>query len=126
MSGDTDTIRVGDRVRSTNDGQLGVVVRTDTGYGVKLDRRGEERILPWRSSQWIAAESHTPLTDLQVARICHAADRAWRQVHGEYQVVDWIALRDEERRAWLFGPPKEADGRRRRLYETVRKVVTSK
>lgn len=120
-------MKVGQRVRSQNDGQIGYIVETETGaVGVRLDRRGENRVLPYREAEW-RADVEAPLTPLQVARICYGADRAYRMVHGEYegQVPDWIALKDEQRHAFIKGLPPGASEGRRLLYQAVKGTVAT-
>lgn len=109
----------GARVRSTLDGQLGYIVEQEGRLWVRLDRRGENRLLPYHEQQW-TADKEPPLTAIQIARIAHDGDRAWRLVHGEYGLKEWMSLREEERHAWLKGPPEGADPRRLRLYAAVK------
>jgi hypothetical protein len=101
------------------------VVRTEAGgYGVQLDRRGEIRVLPWREGQWIPTEDSDRLTPIQKARICYDADRAWQMVHGApYSTKEWHSLRDDDRRAWILGPPANADRRRLRLFRAILGVL---
>ncbi len=97
-------IEIGSRVRSTNDGQRGVVVQMEEtgGLGVRLDRRGENRVVPYNAQQWEPDREPT-LTPIQVARVFYDADRALKIARGAYAstLPEWIGLRDEERRAWL-------------------------
>lgn len=110
----------GARVRSTIDGQLGFVVEDEGRLWVRLDRRGENRMLPYHEAQWVP-DSEPPITPMQLARVCHDADRTWRIVHGEYAVKEWISLPEKDRLAWLKGPPAGCDPRRVKLYTAVYK-----
>lgn len=100
------------------DGQLGYVIELEGRLWVRLDRRGENRLLPYHEQQW-TPDKEPPITPIQAARICHDADRAWRLVHGEYGLKEWASLREPERLAWLKGPPWDADPRRMKLYGSV-------
>lgn len=116
-------MKLGARVRSTEDGQIGFITEGETGgLWVRLDRRGENRLVPFREQQW--KEDREPaVSPLQVARVCHAADVAWQLVHGSYSVKGWIDLRETERIAWLKGPPDGSDPRRQTLYDAVKKAA---
>lgn len=101
--GDTEGLSAGSRVRSTNDGQLGFVVELDDGrLGVRLDRKGEQRVVPYRAPEWIVARE-PQLTPIQVARVFHDADRALRISRGAYSTAlpEWQTQREETRREWL-------------------------
>ena len=117
-------MKVGTRLRASTDGQIGFVVETENGIAVRLDRRGENRVVPYSPQAW-QVDREPDLTPLQVARICYGADRAFRMVHGEYQVADWIALKDDQRLPWRKGPPDGASEARRKLYLAVRMAVMS-
>lgn len=117
-------MQVGARVRSTDDGQLGHIVEGPDGVlWVKLDRRGEDRRVPYQERAWV--EDVAPkLTEMQIARVCYDVDRAWQLIHGGYSVTDWVSVRETERVRWSReGPPKGADKRRLRLYAGVKRLL---
>lgn len=112
-------MRAGDRVRSTSDGQAGVLAEDETGrMVVRLDRPAEKRTVPYQVHAW-ATEGETRLTLMQVARIAYEADCAMRAVQGEYGVRGWITLKDSERQPWLRGLPAGANEARQRLYRAI-------
>lgn len=116
-------MRVGDRLRSTVDGQLGFADRDEAGkLVVRLDRPAEKRTVPYRASGW-AVEAEAKLTPMQIARICYAADAETRAVLGEYSIPGWIALKDQQRQVLLLGPPKDANGLRKKVYAALKAVL---
>lgn len=118
-------MRIGTRVRSTSDGQLGFITEGETGgLMVRLDRRGENRMVPFRSGDW-HEEVAAPLSEMQIARVCHDADRAYRLVNGAYTQPEWIALTERDRIAWSKGLPAAPgmDVKRVRLYDAIRKAI---
>ena len=118
-------MRLGSRVRSTEDGQLGFITEGETGgLWVRLDRRGETRLLPYEPAKWLK-EDEPRLAEIAIARICHDADRSYRLATGAYTQPLWIELREEVRIAWIKGPPSGADAKRVKLYEGLRKLVKS-
>lgn len=93
----------GRRVRSTNDGQLGFTVELESGgLGVRLDRRGEQRIVPFVASQW-REDLEPELTPIQRARVFYDADRALKVAKGAYSntIPEWISVPEDQRRAWI-------------------------
>ncbi len=120
-------MRLGSRVRSTEDGQLGFITEGAEGNGglwVRLDRRGETRLLPYEPTKWVK-EEEPRLAEIAIARICYEADRGYRLAAGSYSLPSWIEMREEDRIAWIKGPPKDADGKRVKLFEGLRKLVKS-
>lgn len=115
---------IGQRVRRTNDGQLGFVCERTSedgrkGLGVRLDRKQQTIIEPWSEHRWIP-EERARLTPLQVARIAYQADQALRSARGEYGVKDWTELKDEARHAWMVAPDGGViDDERAGLYRAV-------
>lgn len=100
---DPEGISPGRRVRSTNDGQIGYLQELEDGtLGVRLDRRGEQRVVPFRAPEW-EPDSEPQLTPIQLARLVYDIDRALRIATGSYAntIKEWISLRDQERTAWL-------------------------
>jgi hypothetical protein len=122
--------QAGNRVRSTRDGQLGYLVETEDGRGlaVRLDRKAENRVVPFHPREWLPDEKPR-LTPMQVARVAYAADREVRQVMGEYGLPDWMSLREPQRLAWLKGLQLEpgASGEAKKIrsdmYRSVLKVL---
>jgi len=115
-------LRAGDRVRSTNDGQLGFLVDDGGALKVCLDRPGARQLRPYHERQWVA-DREPALTEMAIARICHDADRAYRIGRGEYSLPDWIALTEQARIGWMKGPPAGASSQRRALYTHLRQKV---
>lgn len=97
-------ISPGTRVRSANDGQIGFVCEMeDSGrLGVRLDRRGESRVVPFEPAQW-REDSEPELTPMQLARVIYGIDRELRIARGAYSNVipEWISVAESQRRAWL-------------------------
>lgn len=114
-------MQVGQRVRSTSDGQIGFVCEVDTGgLGVRLDRgtrfNAEQRIVPYHPQQWTTDDS-PKLSKVQAARVCYEADRALRTVRGEYGIKEWNSLSESARIAWLKAPV--GDPVRQGLYADI-------
>ena len=118
-----------ERVRSTNDGQVGFVVTGEDGQKwVRLDRPtgigSEGRQVLWKEGEWKPAPQD-PLPPMSVARICYEADKALRHARGEYTIPDWQSVYDRpEGRAWMKGPPAGVDEARQRLDAAIRKALT--
>lgn len=123
-------VQAGARVRSTRDGQLGYVVQSDEGAGlaVRLDRKQENRVVPFNPREWVPDEK-ARLTAMQIARVAYEADRALRLVTGEYGLPDWVSLRENIRLSWLKGLQLEASATpesaaiRAALYRGILKVL---
>lgn len=93
----------GRRVRSTNDGQIGYLEeQADGSLAVRLDRRGEQRVVPFRASEW-APDLEPQLTPIQLARMVYGINRELKIANGSYAntIAEWHSLRDQERVAWL-------------------------
>lgn len=87
------------------DGQIGFLVERETGgIAVRLDRKHEERLVPYSPQQWLI-DTEPRLTPIQHARVAYEADRALRSVLGEYGIPEWQALKEPARLAWLRGIP---------------------
>lgn len=99
-----DGISPGTRVRSTNDGQIGFVCEMEDSdrLGVRMDRRGESRVVPYNASLW-KPDVEPELSPIQLARVVYGIDRELRIARGAYSntIPDWISLGDPQRRAWL-------------------------
>lgn len=110
-------------VRSSNDGQLGYLVRHDGEMKVKLDR-SEVILKPFNQHQWRDAEDIRALTPMQAARVAYEADRAYRLATGTQPSLakEWISLKDEERIAWTR-TPNDLGERRKQLREAILSVV---
>lgn len=123
---DPDNPTVGQRVRSTNDGQVGYTFERPAedggGIGVKLDRKQQNIVLPWSKHKWVA-EERGPLTPIQAARVAYAADAALRSVRGDYAVKAWQDMREPDRLAWIAGLPAGADDERKRVHAAVVKAL---
>lgn len=113
----------GKRVRSVNDGQLGFVEQDGEDLMVRLDRpSGAGGRVPYNPALWV--EDVVPkLTDMARAAICYAADRAYREQRGEYNVPDWRALGDSGRARVLEGPKKAKDPFRMKLWNAVKSML---
>lgn len=111
-------MEIGQRVRSTRDGQLGKIVESaEGGLAVRLDRR-EEMLVPYRPQTWVPDE-RAKFTAMQIARVAYEADRALRLVMGEYGVKDFVSLKDAERVATMKGPVAPDGSVRRLLFKAV-------
>ena len=119
----SNTVEVGQLVRSRSDGQLGYVIERTTedggGLGVQLDRKQQKIVFPYDPHRWEAVQRN-PLTPIQLARIAYSADQALRTSRGEYGVKGWIEIQDEARIGWTKGPPPTADNERQRLYQAIK------
>ncbi len=123
-------VQAGSRVRSTRDGQLGYLVENEDGKGlaVRLDRKAENRVVPYHPREWLPDEKPR-LSQMQIARVAYAVDREVRHVLGEYGVPDWMSLREPQRLLWLKGLQLEAGASgetkkiRTDMYRSVLKVL---
>lgn len=115
---------VGDRVRSTRDGQIGFLDRDELGEPVvRLDRPAERRLVPYHEEDWIAAEAPR-LTPMAIASVCYEADARLQQVaEAKFTVPHWIALKDAQRMSWLKGPPEGASEFRQRAWAALRREL---
>jgi hypothetical protein len=95
-----------------------MLVDTQEGQKVRLDRGAVEILVPYNPVRWVPAEK-PPLDPTQVASVAWAADMALRRVKGEYRVSDWISLRDQERMAFIGNGPITDDKQRRELYAAI-------
>lgn len=112
-------MNVGQRVRSTTDGQVGYIVEVEgAGLGVRLDRRAENRVVPFNPQTWVS-DVKPPLGPMQVAQVAYAADRQLRHARGEYAVKEWMTVTEANRLEFAKNGPPKSDGERRRLYEAV-------
>ena len=116
-------MRLGAKVRSTNDGQLGTLVESETGdLMVRLDRPAERLEVPFNATRWMQAPDER-LSPMQLARVAYAADQALRLVRGSYGIPDWVALKEAQRLPWLKGLPADADDLRRKLHRAIADVL---
>lgn len=117
-------MQTGARLRSVKDGQLGFLTETEDGtLAVRLDRRVDARVVPYVAREWVP-DAEAKLTPIQVARVCHDADRAMRLALGEYGVKDWLSLREPERIDWVNkGLPKDVPPLRRKVYDAIKKAL---
>lgn len=116
-------MQAGARVRSIRDGQIGFLVETEEGpMGVRLDRKAEQRIVPYHASEWVP-DKEPRLTSMQMARVTFAADTALRLVMGEYGLPEWNSVKEQARLAWLKGLPVGATKVRTELYAAILKVL---
>ncbi len=114
-------MKLGTKVRSTMDGQKGLIVdTTEFGLAVRLDRGSVEMIVPFRGKDWVE-DVQPPLQPGQMARVLYEADRALRVALGEYGVPEFVNLRDAEKIGWMGkDPPTGLSRDRSRLYRAVR------
>jgi hypothetical protein len=118
----TTEIKEGTAVRSTNDGQAGKLVQTDDGLMVRLDRAAQEIVVPYHPHAWLPA-GRAALGTMQVAKIQYAADCAYREVHGEYRVADWLSLDDKARRTFADLGPNTDDQVRLLIYDALKELL---
>lgn len=118
----------GTRVKSTSDGQIGYVVKTSSGLAIRLDRKANT-IVPYDLHRWVEMDE-VSVTNMQMARVAYDADRALRQVQGEYKVPEWICLGESAKIDFMNkGPAIEEDGHgeaRLRLFVAVIKALRDK
>lgn len=102
------------RLRRKTDHQIGFLVMEDGEQRVRLDRgttkMSDTSTQPYREQEWEPAPK-VNFTDMQIARICYDADRAYRIARGDYGVPEWNALRDDVKRAAVHPPNTEDDVR---------------
>lgn len=109
-------MRPGTRLRrsassGTNDGQIGFLEVSEEGtLLVRLDRGTHKGALretvPYREAEW-DIEPERKLTPLQRAMVAYAADRALRELLGEFQVPEWRMLTEGQRAKVQSGPRPE-------------------
>lgn len=111
---------VGDRFRSTRDGQIGFLDLDDDGSTViRLDRPAERRLVPYNERDWVP-DVGPRLTPLAMASVCYEADARLRMVaEATYTVPHWIGLKDVQRTPWLRGLPAGASEMRQRVRAAI-------
>lgn len=118
-------MKAGDRVRSATDGQVGFLVEGEGGkLLVRLDRKSEDRVVPFHDSLW-KPEERARLTSSQIARVCYAADRELRIVRGEYGVPEWQTLTDAARMRSLQSPRVPEGDSRADVYAALQKALAN-
>lgn len=114
--------------RHRTDGRRGYLVHEIddvTKRYVRLDRNKQDIDEPYTSAterHWLEDGDHRPLTYLQVAQVCHAADAALGLCQAQYirARTKWtdITRKPNLKKAWLEGPPKD-DKAREDLYLAI-------
>lgn len=105
--------------RQSSSGNLGWLVRREGTDRIKLDRTGEDIVVPYRQGEWIPENEHRPMTIAQVAEICFLADRRLiTYTHNPGLKKDWGDLKDEEKIEWMERGPKK-DPMRAALYRAI-------
>jgi hypothetical protein len=92
------------------------------GLAVRLDRKAETRIVPFRAKEWVP-DVETRLQPMQLARITYDADKALRSALGEYGLPEWPSLPEPQRIAWSRGLPEGANEIRHALRAAILKVL---
>lgn len=103
--------------RSASTGERGWLVRREGTTYLRLDRPSQELLRPYREWDWIAEVEHRPLTALQVAEVCFAADRALCKVLAMHDLArqEWLSLTDRKRSEFVANGPG-GEPRRRTAY----------
>jgi hypothetical protein len=115
-------------LRNNTTGERGTLVEHDGKQYVKLDRNAQEILLPYIHStkvQWEEDSSRAVITDMQAARVAHAADVAFCAVHGRYghKAKQWESMSDAEKISWSKdGPLADKDTRRPDLADKRRSL----
>lgn len=114
-------------VRDRDTGDLGWKVRRDGKVAVRLDRPMQEIICNYVPGQWPVDRERRPMTPNQVAQIAFAADRMYLLFNGKAQESrkEWLALKDEEKIAWVDDGPQTSDPLRANLYKVILRALKS-
>ena len=90
---------------------------------IKLDRAGEDIILPYRQGEWVPEAERRPMTIAQVAEIAFVAHRRLiTYTHNPGLKREWSDLKDEEKIEWMETGPKR-DPMRAALYRAITEAM---
>lgn len=105
--------------RQSSSGNLGWLVRREGTDRIKLDRAGEDIVVPYWQGEWIPENERRPMTIAQIAEICFVADRRLiTYTHNPGLQKNWADLKDEDKIEWMEKGPRK-DRMRAKLYRLI-------
>ncbi len=112
------------KYRSAQDGELGTLVERDGNQYVKLNRPHEEILRHFNGGNgWIPEVENRPISRAQLGFVCFEADKALRQVLGDYSGAKktWQDLSDKQRILWMDEGPKSAE--RSAVWKAIQMIL---
>lgn len=118
----------GERVfyRHAATGDLGYLVFREGEQRIKYDQPMIDRVVPFRTTDWVPEHDHRPMSRADLARMSFDMDKvlcANLGLHAEAK-RDWKHLRDTERIDWMDNGPSGSEPRKR-LFRAIMRALAN-